>query len=68
MSLVNIFKPVSILEPWVRRRPGLYAEIPVPVIQDPRGEEGGPRGFSKLLKEDEKEKDEEQKKEDDYDE
>ena len=52
------------LEPRGRRRPGLYADIPVPVLQDPAGEDGGPRHLLNLLKEEEKEKDEEEKKED----
>ena len=32
---MNNFKHVIILEPWVTRRPGLYADIPVPVLQVP---------------------------------
>ena len=56
------------MEPGGRRRPGLYADIPVPVLQVPAGEEGGPRGLSNLLKEEEKEEDEEEKKGDDDDE
>ena len=31
--------------------PGLYAVIPVPVLQVPAGEEGGPGGLLNLLKE-----------------
>ena len=65
---MNNFKPVIILEPWGRRRPGLYADIPVPVLQVPAGEEGGPGGLPNLLKEEEKEEDEEEKKEDGDDE
>ena len=49
------------LDPGARRRPGLYADIPVPVLQVPAGEEGGPRRLPYLLKEEEK--DEEEKKE-----
>ena len=65
---MNDFKTVIIFETWWRKRPGLYADIPVPVLQVPAGEEGGPGGFPKLLKEEEQEKDEEKKKEDDDDE
>ena len=58
------FLPVIILEPWGRKRPGLYSDIPVPA-----GEEGGPGGLPNTLKEGEKEEDlEEEKKEDDDDE
>ena len=53
------------MEPGGRRRSGLYADIPVPVLQVPAGEEGGPGGLPNLLKEEEKEEDEEEKKEDD---
>ena len=56
------------MEPWGSRRPGLYADIPVPVLQVRAGEEGGPGGLPNLLKEEEKEEDEEEKKEDDDDE
>ena len=59
------FKHVIILEPWGRRRPGLYAEIPVPVLQVPDGEEGGPGGHANLLEEKEKEEDDKEKKDDD---
>ena len=51
-----------------RRRPGLYADIPVPVLQVPAKEEGGPRDLQNLLKEEEKEEGEEEKKEDGDDE
>ena len=47
-----------------RRRPGLYADILVPVLKDPAGEDRGPRGLSNLLKEEDKE----EKKDDDDDE
>ena len=47
---MNNLKPVFILEPGGRRRSGLYADIPVPVIQVPAGEEAGHDGFSILLK------------------
>ena len=51
-----------------RRRPGLYADIPVPVLQVPAKEEGGPRDLPNILKEEEKEEGEEEKKEDGDDE
>ena len=54
---MNNVKPVIILEPRGRRRPGLYADIPVPVLQVPSEEEGGPGGPPNLLKEEEKNKD-----------
>ena len=38
-------------------RLGLYANIPLPVLQVPVGEEGGPGGFPHLLKYGEKEED-----------
>ena len=56
------------MEPGGRRRPGLYADIPVPVLQVPEGEEGVPGGLTNLPKEAEKEDDEEEKKGDDDDE
>ena len=59
------FKYAIVLEPWGRRRPGLHADLSVPVLQVPAGEEGGPGGFPNLLKEEEEEEDEEEKKEDD---
>jgi hypothetical protein len=40
---------------------------PVPVLQVPAGEEGGPGGFPNLPKEEEHKEDEEKKKEEDYD-
>ena len=42
--------------------------MPVPVLQVPAEEEGGPEGFPNLLKEKEHEKGEEEKKEGDDDE
>ena len=42
-------------------RLGLYANIPVPVLQVPAGEEGGPGGLPNTLKEGEKEEDWEEK-------
>ena len=57
-----------ILEHGGRRRPGLYADIPVPVLQLPAGEEGGPGGLPNTLKEGEKDENWEEKKEDDDDE
>ena len=38
--------------------------MPVPVLQVPAGEEGGPGGFPNLLKEEEHEKGEDKKKDD----
>ena len=51
------------VKPEGRRRPGLYAEIQVPVIQVPAGEEGGPGDLPNLLKEEEKEDYDNNKKE-----
>ena len=51
-----------------RRRPGLYVDISVLVLQFPEGEEEGPGGLPNLLKWGEKETDREEKKEDDDDE
>jgi hypothetical protein len=42
---VNNLEPIIILEPGKRRRPDLYADIPVPVLQVPAGEEEEPGGF-----------------------
>ena len=56
------------MEPGGRRRPGLYADIPVPVLHVPAGEEGGPEGLPNLLKYGEKREDGEEKREDDDDE
>ena len=53
------------MEPGGKRRPGLYADIPVPVIQIPAEEEGGPGCLPNLLKEEEKEEGDDEKKEDD---
>ena len=41
----------------------MYADIPVPVLEVPRGEEGWPRGLSNPLEEDDKQEDEEDKEE-----
>ena len=38
-------KPVIILEHGGRRRPDLFANNPVPVLQVPAGEEGGVEAF-----------------------
>ena len=46
----------------------MYADFPVPVLQVPVGEEGGPGGLPNLLKQGEKEEDGEEKKEDGDDE
>ena len=54
---MNNFKSVIILEPGVRRSPGLYADIPVPVLQVPAGEKAGPGGLPNTLKDGEKEED-----------
>ena len=59
---MNNLKPVIILKSLGRRRPGLYADIQVPVLQVPAGEEGEHGGLPNLLKEKEEE-DEEEKKE-----
>ena len=56
------------MEPRGRSRPGLYAVIPIPVPQDPAGEDGRHRRLLNLLNEEEKEEDEEEEKEDDDDE
>ena len=53
------------MKSWGRRRPGLYANIPVPVLQVPAGEDRGPRGLSNLPNKEEKDGDEGEKKEDD---
>ena len=69
---VNNLEPIIILEPGWRRRPDLYADISVPVLQVPAGKEGKPGGFPNFWKEEEKEeyneeneKDDEKKEEDD---
>ena len=51
------------METGGRRRPGLYADIPVPVLQVPAGEEGGPGGLPNLLKEEKKEDDDDDEEE-----
>ena len=58
LYLVTNSKPVIILGP------GLYAGIPVHVLQVAAGEEGGPGGLLTLPKEKEMKEDEEEKKED----
>ena len=69
---MNNLEPIDILEPGGRRRPDLYADIPVSVLQVPAGEEGEPGGLPNFLKEEEKEeyneekeKNDEEKEEDD---
>ena len=69
---VNNLEPIIILELGGRRWPDLYADIPVPVIQVPAGEEGEPGGDPNFLKEvkkaeydEENEKDDEEKEVDD---
>ena len=61
---MNNFKPVIILEPDDRRRPVLYADIPVPFLKVPAGEEGGPGGLPNLLKEEKEEEEMEGKRRD----
>ena len=58
---VNNLEPIITLEPRGRRRPDLYANIPVPVLKVPAGEEGEPGGFSNFQKEEEKEEYNEEK-------
>ena len=62
---VNNLKTIVNLEPGGRRRPDLYADNPVPVLQVPAGEEGEPGGLTNFLKKEEKEEDEVEKGEDD---
>ena len=62
---MNNLKLFIILNPGGSSWPGLYAEIPVPVLQVPAGEEGGHGGLPNLLNEEEKEEEEEEKKDDD---
>ena len=58
---MNNLEPRIILEPGGRRRPDLYVDIPVPVLQVPAGKEGEPGGFPNFLKEEEKEEYNEEK-------
>ena len=46
---MSYFKAVKLLELGGRRRPVLYADISVPVLQVPAGEAGGPGGLPNLL-------------------
>ena len=62
---MNNLEPITILEPGGRRRPDLYADIQVPVLQVPAGKEGEPGGFPKFRKEEEKEEYNEEKEKDD---
>ena len=48
---MNNFNRVLILEPGGRSRPGLYVDIPVPVLKVPVGGEGVPGGLPNFLKE-----------------
>ena len=64
-------EPIHISEPGGRRRPDLYAHIPVSVLQVPAGEEGELWSVPNFLKEEkteeyneEKEKNDEEKEED----
>ena len=47
---MNNFEPFIFFGPFGKRRLGLYAEIPVPVLQIPVGKEGGPGGLPNLLR------------------
>ena len=58
---MNNLEPINILEPGGTRRPDLYEDIPVPVLQVPSGEEGEPGGFPNFLKEEEKQEYNEEK-------
>ena len=51
---MNNFEPIFNLESGGRKRPDLFADIQVSVLQLPAGKEGEPRGFPNLLKEEEK--------------
>ena len=62
---MNNLKTFVHLEPGGRRRPDLYADNPLPVLQVPAGEEGEPGGLINFLKEEEKEEDDVEKEEDD---
>ena len=62
---MNNLEPIVILEPGGRRRPDLYADIPVPVLKVPAGKKGEPRGLPNLRKEEEKEEYYEEKEKDD---
>ena len=53
------------MEPGGRRRPDLYADNLLPVLQVPAGEEGEPGGLTNFLKKEEKEEDDVEKEEDD---
>ena len=53
------------MEPGWRRRPDLYADIRVPVLQVPAGKEGEPGGLPNFLKEEEQEEYDEEKEKDD---
>ena len=57
-------EPINILKPGGRRRPDLYADIPVSVLPVPAGKEEEPGGLPNFLKEEEKDKNEEEKEED----
>ena len=51
------------MEPWGRRRPSLYADIPGPVLQVPAGEKGGSGCLPNILQQNDMEEDEEDKME-----
>ena len=52
---MNNLESIIILEPLGRRRPDLYPNISVPVLQVPAGKEGEPRDLLNFLKEEKKE-------------
>ena len=58
---MNNLEPIIILEYGGRRRVDLYADIPVPVLLVPVGEEGEPGTLPNFLKEEEKEEYNEEK-------
>ena len=62
---MNNLKTIVNLEPGRRRRPDLYADNPLPVLQVPAGKEGEPGGLTNFLKKEEKEEDDVEKEEDD---
>ena len=62
---MNNLEPIIILEHGGRRRPDLYADIPVSVLQVTAGKEGEPGGLPNFLKEEEKEEYDKEKENDD---
>ena len=51
---MNNLEPIINLEPGGRKRPDLYADIQVTVLQVPAGEEAEPGVIPNLLKEEKK--------------